>query len=182
MTKKTFKGLTSDNTSAVAEGHLTHLRLRLAHTLRTLREKEGLTQAQLAERLGVKQAAISKLESPYKAHDLETILRVLASLNVEFVAAIRDQDGLRPLTPLRDEMLVTLPTQLADEAAQHGLSLEEYVGRATEGYSNYNLKVPRTLQSGWLAGSLDKDIYMGHPIMHSVLHSSYAGAKLVMGA
>lgn len=149
MTKKTFNGLTTTSPSAVAEGQLTHLRLRLAQTLRSLREKEGLTQAQLAERLGVKQAAISKLESPYKAHDLETILRVLASLNVEFVAAVRDETGLRPLTALRDEALVTVPLNIAEDAADHGIPLQEYICAATDKYRDrftFNLTVADDLR------------------------------------
>lgn len=155
MSKKTFKGLTTDNPAVVAEGQLTHLRLRLAHTLRTLREKEGLTQAAMAARLGLKQAAISKLESPYKAHDLETILRVLAVLDIEFVAALRDENGLRPLTPMRDEALVTVPLDIADDAAEHGLSLRDYICHATDRYRDgfaFNLKVSEKLSPKGIGG------------------------------
>lgn len=178
MTKKTFQGLTTTSSSAVVEGQLTHLRLRLAQTLRSLREKEGLTQAQLAERLGVKQAAISKLESPYKAHDLETILRVLASLNVEFVAAIRDESGLRPLTALRGEALVTVPLDIAEDAADHGLPLQEYICAATDRYRDvfeFNLKVAPALQPAQSGAFADGGFLTAPKIGHrSPASSEYA--------
>lgn len=151
MTKTQLKGLTTNEPNAVAEGQLTYLRLRLAHTLRTLREQEGLTQGQLADRLGIKQAAVSKLESPYKNHDLETILRVFAALDVEFVAAVRDDQGLRPLTPMREEALVTVPSDIAEDAAERGQTLTQYLCQAADHYRDgyeYHLKRASSAPNG----------------------------------
>jgi DNA-binding XRE family transcriptional regulator len=56
-------------------------RLRLAHRIAELREKCGLTQAQLAERVGTTQAGISRLENPnYRNYSLTTLEKVAAAL------------------------------------------------------------------------------------------------------
>ena len=58
-------------------------RLRLAHRIAELREKCGLTQAQLAERVGTTQAGISRLETPsYRNYSLTTLEKVAAALGV----------------------------------------------------------------------------------------------------
>lgn len=52
-------------------------RLRLAHRIVELREKCGLTQAQLARRVGTTQAGISRLENPnYRNYSLKTLEKV----------------------------------------------------------------------------------------------------------
>ena len=56
-------------------------RLRLAHRIAELREKCGLSQAQLAERVGTTQAGISRLENPnYRNYSLTTLEKVAAAL------------------------------------------------------------------------------------------------------
>lgn len=52
-------------------------RLRLAHRIAELREKCGLTQAELARRVGTTQAGISRLENPnYRNYSLKTLEKV----------------------------------------------------------------------------------------------------------
>ena len=48
------------------------------------RKKRGWTQMQLAERAGLRQATISMIESGEKPAKLESILAVLAALDLEF--------------------------------------------------------------------------------------------------
>ena len=56
-------------------------RLRLAHRITELREKCGLTQAQLADKVGTTQAGISRLENPnYRNYSLTTLEKVAAAL------------------------------------------------------------------------------------------------------
>ena len=56
-------------------------RLRLAYRITELREKCGLTQAQLAEKVGTTQTGISRLENPnYRNYSLTTLERVAAAL------------------------------------------------------------------------------------------------------
>ena len=51
--------------------------------IRTLRERAGLTQAQLADRAGVRQATISELESGKDRRLLEVIDKLARALKVE---------------------------------------------------------------------------------------------------
>lgn len=66
MSKYNFQGWlqqkVSDDPEVVLAGKLEYLRVYLTDAMRELRTKAGLTQAQLAEKLGVQQAAVSKLE------------------------------------------------------------------------------------------------------------------------
>jgi DNA-binding XRE family transcriptional regulator len=56
---------------------------RLAVTLRRLREEAGLTQSELARRIGTTPSVISRLEDPdYEGHSLRTLRRVVAALGM----------------------------------------------------------------------------------------------------
>lgn len=47
------------------------------------REERGLSQAELAEMCGLKQSAISRLESLKATPQLDTLLKILSSLNLK---------------------------------------------------------------------------------------------------
>ncbi len=53
------------------------------------RKKRGWTQTQLGERAGLRQETISLIESGHKAARLETILSVLAALDLELTIDAR---------------------------------------------------------------------------------------------
>jgi ribosome-binding protein aMBF1 (putative translation factor) len=56
-------------------------RLRLAQRIADLREKQGLTQAALAAKVGTTQAGISRLENPnYRNYSLKTLEKVAVAL------------------------------------------------------------------------------------------------------
>ena len=56
-------------------------RLNLAHRIAALREKCGLSQAELARRVGTTQAGISRLENPnYRNYSLKTLEKVAIAL------------------------------------------------------------------------------------------------------
>ena len=59
-------------------------KLRIVDTLIRLRERQGLTQAELARRIGVSQPFVAKLESG-QAHNfsLETLVKLSVALNSE---------------------------------------------------------------------------------------------------
>src|SRR5471030_2077601 len=51
--------------------------LEAAYRLITLREELGLTQTQLAKKIGISQQALARLESPnYKGHSLQSLHRI----------------------------------------------------------------------------------------------------------
>jgi len=79
---------------------------QLSLHLRSLRKARGLTQAQLAARMGVVQSRIAALEKDATKLSAEQLLRLLAALNASVVLRIKDIEP--PATPPR---LRTKPTK-----------------------------------------------------------------------
>lgn len=71
--------------------------IRVAHQLgplmRAFRKQAGLSQAQLAERLGITRQAITALEREPEAATFERLMRVWAELGLEFSLQPRPQDA-----------------------------------------------------------------------------------------
>jgi transcriptional regulator with XRE-family HTH domain len=63
-------------------------RLTLTQVMRNLRKNLGLTQAELAEKMGVGQSWVSKLESANNDHDFESVLAYLDALGADFEVTI----------------------------------------------------------------------------------------------
>lgn len=57
---------------------------QIGSLVRRTRKKRGLSQTELGERAGLRQETISLIESGNPATKLETILAVLAALDLEF--------------------------------------------------------------------------------------------------
>ena len=68
---------------AASEGPPTRRGYR--HALLDARLEAGLTQKQLAERAGMKQSVIARLEAGGRTPTLETMRRLAAALNLDFV-------------------------------------------------------------------------------------------------
>ena len=112
-----------------AAARLTHLRLELALAMQTLRASVGLTQRELADRLGVNQPAIAKLER-VGGHKLGSIVRYLGELGAELMVAVRHGDDVVQVSDDRDRLLVALPRDADDWAAEAGMDLEAFVMQA----------------------------------------------------
>ena len=63
---------------------------QLEHVLRALRKDKGLTQAQAGRLAGMRQSAVSTLESAPGKASVERLLRVLSVLGVELVLRVSD--------------------------------------------------------------------------------------------
>lgn len=61
---------------------------RLCALLRTYRERAGLTQVELAERLGVPQSFVSKYENGERRLDLIELRQVCGAIGVKLAAVI----------------------------------------------------------------------------------------------
>ncbi len=120
----------SDRLEVIPDGKLEHLRLYLADAMRELRTKAGLTQVQLAKKLGVKQAAVSKLESALKDHELESVLHYLHMLGADLLMAVKHGDILYQVSDNEDVVLLDVPVEVVRLAEAKGLSLREYVETA----------------------------------------------------
>jgi DNA-binding XRE family transcriptional regulator len=67
-------------------------RLNLAHRIAELREKSGLTQSELARKVGTTQAGISRLENPnYRNYSLKTLEKVAAALGARLRVELQDK-------------------------------------------------------------------------------------------
>jgi len=65
---------------------------QLKQHLRSLRKARGLTQAQLAQRLGVVQSRVAAIESKPETISVEYLFKVLAALDVQLM--LRDGQPL----------------------------------------------------------------------------------------
>lgn len=70
---------------------------QLGNFIRRARKKQGLSQAELGERTGLRQASISLLETGNPAIRLDTLLSVLAVLDLDMSISTRSQTSLSDL-------------------------------------------------------------------------------------
>lgn len=77
------------------------VQLRIAQMIYDLREAAGLTQAQLAEKVGTRQSVISRLEdADYSGHSLRMLFRIARALGKRL--EIRISDALETEQETRD--------------------------------------------------------------------------------
>lgn len=77
--------------------HLARTPKQLGAIIRRQRRSLGLTQGQLGERAGLRQETISLMETGNAANRLETLLAVLAALDLELQVAPRSRAVLEDL-------------------------------------------------------------------------------------
>lgn len=68
--------------------------------IRRARRAAGLTQAELAKRIGLRQATISRLEKGEGDTKLSTVLDVLSALGLEITIEERGKTGVRDIAEL----------------------------------------------------------------------------------
>lgn len=64
---------------------------QVGNLIRSARKKRGLSQAQLGDRAGLRQETVSLIETGNPAARLETILALLAALDLEFLIVPRSK-------------------------------------------------------------------------------------------
>ena len=140
MKKPNFQALLqqpiSDDSEVILAGKLEYLRLYLTDAMREIRNKAGLTQAQLAEKLGVQQAAVSKLESALKDHELESVLHYLHTLGADLLVTVKQGDDLYQASDNGGVLLVDVPDVVAQKALAANMSVREYLRAAIEKFSS----------------------------------------------
>lgn len=122
-----LKRQVSHNPEVILAGKLEYLRLYLTDAMRELRTKAGLTQAELAEKLGVQQAAVSKLESALKDHELESVLHYLHTLGADLLVAVKQGDELHQVSDVENGVLVDVPVEVVELAETAGMNVREYL-------------------------------------------------------
>lgn len=79
-----------------AEVDAAYAEMLLEHQLAVLRDKEGITQAELARRLGVSQPVVARFETrKNRGVEVATIVRHAAALGYEFVASFKKKPVVR---------------------------------------------------------------------------------------
>jgi len=73
---------------------------QIGNLIRRARKKRDLSQTELASRAGLRQETISLIETGNPAARLETILAVLAALNLEFRVAPRSKGSAADIEDL----------------------------------------------------------------------------------
>lgn len=73
---------------------------QIGNLVRRTRKKRGLTQTQLGQLAGLRQETISLIETGNPATKLETILAVLAALDLEFRISARSTSGAADIEAL----------------------------------------------------------------------------------
>lgn len=121
----------ADRRERAASDALTHLRLELALAMQALRTGAGLTQRELADRLGVLQPAVAKLERAGD-HKLGSVLRYLAELDAELLVAVRQGDDVVQVSDDREHLLVALPAEVDGWASEAGMELDAFVLQAIQ--------------------------------------------------
>jgi len=140
-----LKTKVSDDSEVILAGKLEYLRLYLTDAMRELRSKAGLTQAQLAEKLGVQQAAVSKLESALKDHELESVLKYLHTLGADLLVAVKQGEELYQVSDTESGLLVDVPSYVQELASTAGMSPREYVLSAIGSFSHKATSLRETL-------------------------------------
>jgi transcriptional regulator with XRE-family HTH domain len=79
-------------------------RIALTQAMRNVRKETGLTQSDLAQRLGVGQSWVSKLESANNDHTFESVLAYLNALDADFRATILLNENKRIEIPAKLRM------------------------------------------------------------------------------
>jgi len=64
---------------------------QMGEALRRIRRADQLTQAELGQKMGVRQATVSRLEAGERGTELGTLMDALAALNLELVIRPRAQ-------------------------------------------------------------------------------------------
>jgi HTH-type transcriptional regulator / antitoxin HipB len=73
---------------------------QIAAIVRRARRNAGLTQTELGQRIGLRQATISKLEKGESATRLSTLLDVLTALGLEITIAKRSRGSAQDIEEL----------------------------------------------------------------------------------
>lgn len=97
---KILKAMTSNDPEIEEMVREASLNAELAQLIYEARTRAGLTQEQLAERIGTKQSAIARLEdAEYEGHSLSMLQKIARALNqrleIHLIPLAQDQNHLK---------------------------------------------------------------------------------------
>lgn len=100
-----------------------HYAIKTIHQLRPIlqgfRKSRGMTQAMMAEHLGIRQQTYAELEANPAAASVERLLRVLRVLGVELVLSQAEAGDAAPLRPrARTKVTASQPEKASDKVRE----------------------------------------------------------------
>jgi transcriptional regulator with XRE-family HTH domain len=134
-------------------------RIALTQAMREVRQLKGLTQKQLAEKLGIGQSWVSKLESANNDHTFESVLKYLEALGADFeVTIIIDNQKLKVVAAKLGMTLEQAYTALEpiweDKEASYSLNGSENLPHILPERQNDHLQVQKTTDCSSLWGDI----------------------------
>ena len=124
----------SDDPEMILFERLEHLKQYLSFTMQILREDANLTQTELASLLGVKQAAVSKLENPDKQHDFESVMRYLHAVGAELTVGVKAGEKFYQVSDPVDTVIVDIPSATCQDAHAGDQDVRDFVHQVLDCY------------------------------------------------
>lgn len=81
-------------------------RLNLGEKIKEQRKRQGLSQAQLAEKADVHEKQIYRIEMGKNSPSIDTVLKIIHALQMDI--RVLDINNLRNFNPIKDEIYTTL--------------------------------------------------------------------------
>lgn len=109
---------------------------KVSRLIRRLRQEAGLTQSQLAERVGTTQSVISRLESDdYEGHSLSMLYRIGAALNRKIAVAAVGEEAVALSVSERAPSYGPAPGAADDDESLSSVELDRLAERLAQRFS-----------------------------------------------
>lgn len=92
------------------------LRVRVRDAMQQARQRTGLTQSELAERMGITQGRVSRLESAHYDIRLDSLVAYLQAVGAELVMALKVEDTLIEVAQPVGTQVVASPNGVGSRA------------------------------------------------------------------
>ena len=129
-----LSGLVFQDSEHIVFERITYLKEYLSYVMKELRSKAELSQADIAEVLGVKQPAVAKLEKADRQHDIESVIRYLHAVGAELTVGIKSNDQFYQVSEPSNTVIVDVPETVCKESLRCQMGVRSYVHEALEHY------------------------------------------------
>lgn len=129
-----LSGLLFEESDYVLLERTEYLKEYLSYVMKDLRTQANLSQAELAEVLGVKQPAVAKLEKADRQHDIESVMRYLHAVGGELTVGVKYKDRFYQVTEPSKTVIVDVPEPICRESLSCRMDVRSYVHEALGDY------------------------------------------------
>ncbi|GAA5513054.1 hypothetical protein Dcar01_01780 [Deinococcus carri] len=129
-----LSGLLFQDSEHVLVERITYLKEYLSYVMKELRSQAELSQADIAEVLGVKQPAVAKLEKADRQHDIESVMRYLHAVGAELTVGVKRDDRFYQVSEPSNTVIVDVPEDICGESQRCQMDVRSYVHDALDHY------------------------------------------------